>query len=60
MRGIETMTALQKIEQAQRSGALVFTNIENMQAKVDLYRTEVTILQFKESDFHEINGKYVP
>ncbi|MHB9294106.1 hypothetical protein Holit_03232 [Hollandina sp. SP2] len=52
--------ALEIVKGAQEKGALVFANIENMVANVDLYRTEVTILKFNASDFYVINGKYMP
>ena len=52
--------ALAIVKAAQNKGALVFANIENMEAKVDLYRTEVTEIAFKESDFHNISGKFMP
>jgi hypothetical protein len=52
--------ALQIVRAAQSKGALIFANIENMEAKVDLYRTEVTEIIFKETDFHTINGKFMP
>jgi electron transfer flavoprotein alpha subunit len=48
------------VKAAQNKGALVFANIENMETKVDLYRTEVTEIAFRESDFHIINGKSMP
>jgi hypothetical protein len=51
------MNALAIVKAAKNRGALVFTNIENMEAKVGLYRTEVTELVFADSDFHTINGK---
>lgn len=53
-------TALAIVKAAQSKGALVFANIENMEAKVDLYRTEVTELVLKDSDFHNISGKLMP
>jgi len=53
-------TALAVVKAAMDKGALVFANIENMEAKVDLYRTEVTEITFTEKEFHEINKKYMP
>jgi hypothetical protein len=52
--------ALEIVKAAKEKGALVFANIENMEAKVDLYRTEVTELSLTESDFHTINQKLMP
>jgi hypothetical protein len=52
--------ALAVVKAAKDKGALVFANIENMEAKVDLYRTEVTEITFAESDFHTINSKSMP
>jgi hypothetical protein len=52
--------ALAIVEKAKNAGALIFTNIENMEAKVELYRTEVTEISFNEKDFHAINGKQMP
>jgi hypothetical protein len=55
-----TGNAMALVTAAKSAGALVFANIENMEAKVDLYRTEVTQITFKENDFHTINGKKMP
>jgi hypothetical protein len=52
--------ALAIVKAAQNKGALVFTNIENFEAQVDLYRTEVTQMTFRQEDFHNIGGKYMP
>ena len=52
--------ALAVVTVAKSKGALVFANIENMEAKVDLYRTEVTEMTLSEKDFHTINGKQMP
>jgi hypothetical protein len=52
--------ALTIVKAAQNKGALVFANIENMETKIDLYRTEVTEITFRSSDFHTINGKLMP
>jgi len=52
--------ALTIVKAAKERGALIFANIENMEAKVDLYRTEVTEITFQAADFHTINGKKVP
>ena len=53
-------TALARVNAAQTKGALVFVNTENFEAKVDLYRTEVTELTFRPTDFHGIQGKFMP
>jgi hypothetical protein len=53
-------TALATINAAQENGALVFVNTENFEAKVDLYRTEVTKLQFKQEDFHALSDGFMP
>jgi hypothetical protein len=53
-------TAMAIVKAAQNKGALVFANIENMETKVDLYRTEVTELALTETDFHVINKKLMP
>jgi hypothetical protein len=59
--GTDSNNALTRISQAvEKRGALVFANIENMETNVDLYRTEVTELSFKESDFHNISQKFMP
>jgi len=52
--------ALAVVTAAKSKGALVFANIENMDAKVELYRTEVTEIIFTEKDFHTISGKKMP
>jgi hypothetical protein len=52
--------ALTIVKAAQNKGALVFANIENMETKIDLYQTEVTEINFVNSDFHTINGKVMP
>jgi len=52
--------ALALVTTAKNNGALVFVNIENMETKVDLYRTEVTQITFTEKDFHTISGKKMP
>jgi hypothetical protein len=57
---VNETNALAIVKAAQSDGALVFTNIENMEAKTELYRTEVTKLSMCESDFHTISGKYMP
>ena len=53
-------TALTLVKAAKEKGALVFANIENMEAKVELYRTEVTEIAFTAKDFHTINSKQMP
>jgi len=53
-------TALAVVQAAQKRGALIFANMENMEAKVELYRTEVTEIHLKDADFHVINKKKVP
>jgi hypothetical protein len=57
---MSTGNALTIVRAAQNKGALVFANIENMETKIDLYRTEVTEINFNNSDFHTINGKSMP
>jgi hypothetical protein len=57
---VNNETALAVVQKAKDDGALVFTNMENFEAKTELYRTEVTILSSHESDFHGINGKFMP
>jgi hypothetical protein len=52
--------AIAIVRAARDRGSLVFANIENMEANVDLYRTEVTELSFTASDFHTISGKLMP
>jgi hypothetical protein len=52
--------ALKIVQTAKDKGALVFANMENLEAKVDLYRTEVTELTFKKEEFHDIQGKMMP
>lgn len=52
--------ALAVVKAARDKGALVFANIENLEAKVELYKTEVTSITFTEKDFHVINRKYMP
>lgn len=48
------------VKAAKDNGALVFANMENLEAKVELYKTEVTQLAFNEKDFHSISGKKMP
>jgi len=50
-------TALAIIQNAQKNGALVFTDMQHLGAKTELYKTEVTVLQFSEGNFHTISGK---
>jgi hypothetical protein len=52
--------ALLLVQNAKDKGALVFANMENLESKVDLYRTEVTELKIAEGDFHNIQGKMMP
>ena len=57
---MNTGNALAIVTAAKNKGALVFANIENMEANVELYRTEVTEITFAATDFHTINGKKMP
>jgi hypothetical protein len=52
--------ALALVKHEKDKGALVFANMENLEAQVELYRTEVTVLTFTDKDFHTINGKQMP
>lgn len=52
--------ALAIIERAQRAGALVFVNRDNLESRTKLYRTEVTQIQAKPDEFHKVNGKFMP
>ncbi len=52
--------ALAIIERAQKSGALVFVNQENFQSKVELYKTEATVIQARPDEFHNLQGKFMP
>ena len=49
--------ALAIIQNAQKNGALVFTDMQHLGAKTELYKTEVTVLQFNDGNFHTITGK---
>ena len=53
-------TALAVVKAAMDKGALVFANMENLEAKVELYKTEVTQITFSEKEFHTINQKQMP
>ena len=52
--------ALTTIQNAQKNGALVFTDMQHLGHHAELYKTEVTILQFGQKDFHQLpKGKYM-
>lgn len=53
-------TALAIIERAQKGGALVFVNRDNLESRTKLYRTEITQIQAKQDEFHKVNGKFMP
>lgn len=53
-------TALAIVKRAQSENALVFINQENFQSQVDLYRTEATIIKADPSEFHSMQGKFMP
>lgn len=53
-------TALAIIDRAQKGGALVFVNRDNLESRTKLYRTEITQIQAKQDEFHKVNGKYMP
>jgi hypothetical protein len=57
---MSSSNALAIVQQAKTKGALVFANMENLEAQVDLYKTEVTQLTLTDSDFHTIQGKKMP
>jgi hypothetical protein len=52
--------ALTRVDDARKKGALVYVNPEHCEARVELYRTEITELHLKKDDFHIISGKYMP
>lgn len=53
-------TALAIIDRAQKGGALVFVNRDNLESRTKLYRTEITQIQAKQDEFHKVNGKFMP
>jgi hypothetical protein len=53
-------TALSRVDDARRNGALVYVNPEHYEAQVELYKTDVTELHLKKDDFHIITGKFMP
>jgi hypothetical protein len=53
-------TALTRVDDARKKGALVYVNPEHYEARVELYKTEITELHLKKDDFHIISGKYMP
>jgi hypothetical protein len=53
-------TALVRVDDARKKGALVYINPEHCEAQVELYKTEITELCLKKDDFHIISGKFMP
>jgi hypothetical protein len=54
-------TALTKIENAQKAGALVFVDKDWLEEKTPLYKPETTELQVnKDTDCFNISGKFMP
>src|SRR5574343_194879 len=52
--------ALAIIERAKSQNALVFVNQENFNSGVELYKTEATVIQAKQEEFHNLQGKFMP
>jgi hypothetical protein len=54
-------TALQKINEADRSGSLVFVDRQNGFPSTELYSAEITSISIdKENQCHSISGKFMP
>jgi len=54
-------TALTVIENAAKNGSLIFFDKDNGFPSIELYKTEVTLLDInKEKDCFKISGKYMP
>jgi len=54
-------TALAVIENAAKNGSLIFFDKDNGFPSIELYKTEVTLLDInKEKDCFKISGKYMP
>jgi len=58
---MSAVTALAKIEAAEKSGALVFVDREWLEEKTPLYKPEITEVEInKENDCFNISGKFMP
>jgi hypothetical protein len=58
---MSNITALTKIENAQKAGALIFVDKDWIEEKTPLYKPEITELRInKETECFKISGKFMP